>query len=102
MKIACLLTLLLCLLSPLTASAAKGQHNNRAADSMRSSQNAGQLKVRSREQAIQLVKQRYQGQVLKAQASQVAGHPGYQVKLISEGLVFYVFVDAQTGSVSRN
>jgi len=62
-----------------------------------------QLKVRSREQAIQLVKRQYRGKVLKAQSSRVNGHPGYRVKLVSnQGLVFYVSVDAQTGSVRRN
>lgn len=62
-----------------------------------------QLKVRSVEQAIQLVKRQYQGKVLKAQSSRVNGHPGYRIKLISnEGVVFYVSVDAQTGSIRRN
>ncbi|MFT6987272.1 MAG: putative membrane protein YkoI [Psychromonas sp.] len=99
MKMASLLTLILCLLFPLAASAAKGKHSTAEPSSQK---NAQQLKVRSREQAIQLVKQRYPGQVLKAQSTQVGGHPGYKVKLISEGLVFYVSVDAQTGSISRN
>ncbi|MCW8996642.1 MAG: PepSY domain-containing protein [Psychromonas sp.] len=59
--------------------------------------------VKNREHAIQLVKQQYQGQILKAQASRVNGHPGYKVKLISkEGFVFYLSVDAQTGRISRN
>lgn len=107
MKMASLLTLILCLLFPLTPSAAKGQHAARAGESTgmagaSSQKNSEQLKVRNQDQAVRLVKQRYQGQVLKAQSSDVAGHPSYRVKLISKGLVFYVSVDAQTGSISRN
>ena len=108
MKMASLLTLSVGLLFSLTVSAAHVQHSTLAADSMgmagkSAQQNPSKLKVKSREQAIQRVKQQYQGQVLKAQSSRVQGHPGYKVKLISkEGLVFYVSVDAQTGSISRN
>jgi uncharacterized membrane protein YkoI len=84
-------TLIICLLFSFSVSAA------------RESSQSNTLKVTSREQAVQLVKKKYQGKVLKAQSSQVNGHSGYNIKLISkDGLVFYVSVDAQTGRVSRN
>ncbi|WP_413699048.1 PepSY domain-containing protein [Psychromonas sp. KJ10-10] len=87
MKMISRLTLVICLLFSFSVNAA-GESNS--------------LVVNSRDQAIQLVKGQYQGKVLKAEASQVNGHSGYSVKLISqEGLVFYVSVDAQTGQVSR-
>lgn len=61
------------------------------------------LKVTSSQQAIQLVKRQYPGKVLKVQSSRVNGNPGYRVKLLSSsGAVFYVSVDAKTGSVRRN
>ncbi len=106
MKIASLLTLLVCLLFPLMASASKVQLSTIAARSMNMAEpaaTANQLKVASREQAIQLVKRQYQGKVLKVQSGRVNGHPAYLVKLLSKkGVVFYVAVDAQTGRVSRN
>ena len=108
MKMASLLTLIVCLLFPLTVLASRVQLSTIAASSMSmaeqsSKKSPNKLKVRSRDQAIQLVKRQYQGKVLKAQSSRINGHPGYKVKLISkEGLVFYVSVDAQTGSVRRN
>lgn len=81
------LTLIICLLFTLAVNAA-GKKNN--------------LVVNNRDQAIQLVKGQYEGKVLKAEASQVNGHSGYSIKLISQkGLVFYVSVDAQTGRISR-
>ena len=84
-------TVIICLLFSFAVSA--------AGESSQSSD----LKVASRDQAIQLVKGEYQAKVLKADASQVNGHSGYRIKLISnKGLVFYVSVDAQTGSVTRN
>ncbi|MEC4729074.1 PepSY domain-containing protein [Shewanella sp. D64] len=68
-----------------------------------SKQVSRQLKVKSRDHAIQLVRRQYQGKVLKAQSSQVNGHSGYRIKMLSnQGVVFYVSVDAQTGSVRRN
>ncbi|GIU28971.1 hypothetical protein TUM4433_17750 [Shewanella schlegeliana] len=72
--------------------------------SMAASNNKQQkLKVRSKEQAVQLAKRQYRGKVLKVQSSRVNGNPGYRVKLLSsDGVVFYVNVDAKTGRVSRN
>ncbi|ABZ77572.1 Propeptide PepSY amd peptidase M4 [Shewanella halifaxensis HAW-EB4] len=61
------------------------------------------LKVSNKEQAVQLAKRQYRGKVLKVQSSRVNGNPGYSVKLLSsDGVVFYVKVDAKTGRVSRN
>lgn len=69
----------------------------------RENNNTDSLKVSSAQQATQLVQSRFQGKVLKVQSSKVNGHPGYRVKLLAnDGVVFYVLVDAQTGSVSRN
>ena len=103
MKMASLLTLIVCLLFPLKATAKNVQRAN-SADSVNSIvEHSSNLKIASREQAIQLVKRHYQGKVLKAQSSRVNGHPGYRIKLLSKkGVVFYVSVDAQTGRVSRN
>ncbi|MCG9731900.1 MULTISPECIES: PepSY domain-containing protein [unclassified Shewanella] len=72
--------------------------------SMKANNNQQQkLKVRSKEQAVQLAKRQYRGKVLKVQSSRVNGNPGYSVKLLSnDGVVFYVNVDAKTGRVSRN
>ena len=106
MKMASLLTLLLCLLFPLTVTASNGQLSTIAARSMNMAGQvaaANTLKVASREHALQLVKRQYQGKVLKVQSRRVNGHPAYRVKLLSQkGVVFYVTVDAQTGRVSRN
>ncbi|RTR39173.1 peptidase M4 [Shewanella canadensis] len=108
MKFGSMLVLTTCILIPFFGQASSAQLPGIGAGSMSiatqtSKKSSQQLKVRSREQAIQLVKRQYQGKVLKAQSSRVNGHPGYRVKLISnEGLVFYVSVDAKTGSVRRN
>lgn len=105
MKLASLLTLIVYLLFPLTVTASSTQRSTGAERSMHiagqsSKKSSNKLKVKSREQAVQLVKRQYQGKVLKAQSKRVNGHPGYKVKLLSKkGLVFYVTVDAQTGSV---
>jgi uncharacterized membrane protein YkoI len=86
--------------APKTAKAYGSRNQEQTATSQ---ENPPKLMVRSREQAIQLVKRQYQGQVLKADSSRINGHSGYRVKMISkDGLVFYVSVDAQTGSISRN
>lgn len=108
MKFGSMLVLTTCILIPFFGQASSAQLPGIGAGSMsmaaQASKKAPQkLKVKSREQAIQLVKRQYQGKVLKAQSSRVNGHPGYRVKLISnKGLVFYVSVDAKTGSVRRN
>ena len=91
MKMILRFTVIICLLFSFTVSAA------------RESSQSSDLRITSRDQAIQLVKGQYQAKVLKADTGQVNGHPGYSIKLISDkGVVFYVSVDAQTGSVTRN
>jgi len=97
MKMVSILTLAVCLLLPLTATTAYARDNG-TTSAARSQNN---LKVNSSAQAVQLVKRQYQGKVLKAQSTKTNGRPGYRVKMIStEGRVFYVFVDAQTGSIN--
>ncbi|WP_076408055.1 PepSY domain-containing protein [Shewanella sp. UCD-KL12] len=112
MKLASSMTLVLitsaCLLYPLqgvasnvvSASSVSVSSMSIAAQSKKPPQ---KLKVSSSQQAIQLVKRQYPGKVLKVQSSRVNGNPGYRVKLLSSsGAVFYVSVDAKTGSVRRN
>ncbi|PKH01558.1 hypothetical protein CXF72_15900 [Psychromonas sp. MB-3u-54] len=95
MKMASILTLAVCLLLPLAATTASAANDGRAADQ------SSKIKVSSTAQAVQLVKHQYQGKVLRAQVSNSDGYSGYKVKMISkEGRVFYLFVDAQTGSIS--
>ncbi|BAJ01147.1 PepSY domain-containing protein [Shewanella violacea] len=121
MKLASSLTLALitsaCLLFPLQGSATSVTNLSRvsalssinavslssmsmAAHAKKSPQ---KLKVTSSQQAIQLVKRQYPGKVLKVQSIKIQGSPAYRVKLLSSsGAVFYVSVDARTGSVRRN
>jgi uncharacterized membrane protein YkoI len=41
--------------------------------------------------------------VLKASSTRVQGAPGYKVKMLTnDGVVFYVYVNAQTGRVDRH
>ena len=62
---------------------------------------SGSLKVRSPQQAAQLVKQRYGGKVLKVQRTQVNGNSGYRVKLLkANGQITSYSVDAKTGRIS--
>ncbi|QPG60531.2 PepSY domain-containing protein [Shewanella eurypsychrophilus] len=98
-----------CLLFPLQGSASSVSNLSvvSALSSMgaaaQSKKPAKRLKVTSSQQAAQLVKRQYPGKVLKVQSSRVNGNPGYRVKLLSSsGAVFYVSVDAKTGSVRRN
>ena len=59
------------------------------------------LKIKSPQQAAQIVKQRYGGKVLKVQRKQVNGNSGYRVKLLkANGQIVYVNVDAKTGRIS--
>ena len=91
MKIISRFTIVICLLFSFAVNAAEEP-----------SQSSGLL-VANRDQAIQLVKDQYQAKVLKADKRLVNGHSGYRIKLISDkGIVFYVSIDAQTGSVTRN
>ena len=67
-----------------------------------SNNKANNLLVKSPQQAIQIVKRHYKGKILRVQSSN-KGAPGYRVKLVTQdGQVFSVYVNAKTGSVSRN
>ena len=58
--------------------------------------------VTSRQDAIRKAKGRYQGKVLKAQSVRIKGDSGYKIKMLStEGVIFYVYVDARTGRVVK-
>lgn len=84
---------------------ASGQYLTLSATSMTMATNhtGNPLKVSSSQQAAQLVKSRYSGKILKVQSTRVNGNPGYRVKVLSkDGVVFYVSVDAKTGSIRRN
>jgi len=60
------------------------------------------LKVSTRKDAIMRVKRQYKGKVLKASSARVQGSSGCKVKMITnDGVVFYVYVNAQTGRVNR-
>lgn len=63
---------------------------------------AANLKVENRDQAVQLVKQQYQGKVLNVQSNSQQGNPIYVVKLLSDkGVVFYLQVNAVSGRISK-
>jgi len=63
-------------------------------------QNKSSLKVRSSQQAAQLVKSRFGGKVLKVNKQNVNGHSGYKVKLLKKnGHVVSILVDAQSGRI---
>lgn len=63
---------------------------------------AANLKVENRDQAVQLVKQQYQGKVLSVQSKVQQQNPTYTIKLLSDkGVVFYLQVNAVNGHVSK-
>ena len=58
------------------------------------------MKIRSSQQAAQLVKNRYGGKVLKVVRQNVNGNTGYRVKLLKgNGQVISVLVDAYSGQI---
>jgi uncharacterized membrane protein YkoI len=64
--------------------------------------NQSNLRVKSRQQATQMVKNQYGGKILSIQSSMVNGNPGYRAKLLSpDGVVFYILIDAVSGKMSR-
>jgi uncharacterized membrane protein YkoI len=67
------------------------------------SKNAKQeYKVKNRQQATQLVKEKYRAKVLSVQAIKVDGNPAYKAKLLgNDGIVFYVYIDASSGRMRR-
>lgn len=59
-------------------------------------------KVSSAKQAAARAKSKFSAKVLSVKASSNKQRNGYRVKMLSDkGVVFYVFVDAQSGRVSR-
>lgn len=63
---------------------------------------AANLKVENQAQAVQLVKQQYQGKVLKVQSLLDDKYAGYRVKLLSDkGVIFYLQIDSKTGFISK-
>lgn len=59
-------------------------------------------KIKSRQQAMQVVKEKYQAKVLSVVFMNAQGDANYKVKLLGRnGVVFYVYVDAQTGKIKR-
>ncbi|GGI73137.1 PepSY domain-containing protein [Shewanella gelidii] len=108
MKIAkaILLGCVLCLIAPVQAAISYGNQSfiavTIAGASIKNEGKNSRLRVKSGKQAVQMVKQRYAGKVLKVSSANVGGSPGYRVKLLSnDGQVFYVGVNAQTGAMSR-
>lgn len=101
MKMASILTLAVCLFLPLAATTASARVSANDGKATRVADESSTLRVSSSAQAVQLVKRQYQGKVLSAQTNNSDGQLGYKVKMISkEGRVFYLFIDAQTGSVN--
>lgn len=59
-------------------------------------------KVKSRQQATQMLKKRYNAKVVSVQSAKVNGNPGYKAKLLAQdGIVFYVYIDAVSGQMKR-
>ena len=57
----------------------------------------------SRKQAAAMVKTRYKAKVLSLSSSKVNGNPGYRAKLLdNNGTVFYVYIDATNGMMTRS
>lgn len=65
--------------------------------------NQKQLKVQSRKQATSMVKKQYNARVLSVVSAKSNGNSGYKAKLLDKnGTVFYVFINAETGRMSRS
>ncbi|NVK39633.1 MAG: PepSY domain-containing protein [Oceanospirillaceae bacterium] len=91
---------LLLLLSPLSFAAA-GQPIwllTRAPDAQEHLLQVAQDGI-SLQQAVEQVRKRYQGQVIKATAADLQGRPVYRIRLVHEGRVREVLVDAQSGQI---
>ena len=59
-------------------------------------------KVKNRQQATQMLIKRYSAKVINVQSAKVNGNPGYKAKLLAnDGIVFYVYIDAITGQMTR-
>ncbi|GGO77955.1 hypothetical protein GCM10011348_08690 [Marinobacterium nitratireducens] len=53
----------------------------------------------SLQQAVEQVRRRYQGQVIKATSTDLKGRPVYRIRLVHEGRVREVLVDALSGEI---
>ncbi|UTW10598.1 PepSY domain-containing protein [Marinobacterium rhizophilum] len=51
------------------------------------------------QQAVELVRSRYKGQVVKATEIEFQGRPAYRIRLVNAGRVRDVLVDAQSGQI---
>ena len=59
-------------------------------------------KVKNRQQAAQMVKNKYRAKVVSIQFTKSDGRAGYKAKLLgNDGVVFYVFIDASSGQMKR-
>ena len=90
--------------SPLLSSMSAGNNlSSKQSDKKTKPSKSSKLKVPTRKDAIKRVKRQYNGKVLKASSTRVQGAPGYKVKMLTnDGVVFYVYVNAQTGRVDRH
>jgi len=53
------------------------------------------------QEAVEQVRKRYKGQVIKAAETEVQGRPAYRVRLVHEGRVREVLVDAESGQILK-
>lgn len=51
------------------------------------------------QQAVELVRRQYKGQVVKATETEFQGRPAYRIRLVNAGRVRDVLVDAQSGQI---
>lgn len=59
-------------------------------------------KVKSRQQATKMIKKAYRAKVVSVSSATVNGNSGYKAKLLdTNGTVFYVYIDAVSGQMSR-
>jgi uncharacterized membrane protein YkoI len=64
--------------------------------------NSQDNKVKSRQQATQMVKKKYRAKVLNLKLTKVDGNATYEAKLLGrDGIVFYVIIDARSGQMRR-
>lgn len=55
----------------------------------------------SLQQAVEQVRKRYKGQVVKAAETEVQGRPAYSIRLVHEGRVREVLVDVESGQILK-
>lgn len=73
------------------------------ANNHKSNVSQSDLRVKSSQQAAQLVKNRFGGKVLKVSKSKIKNQLSYRVKVVrKDGHVVSVLVNAKTGRLTRN